>query len=551
MALPGMTTMTLRQLRMLSLACISITIILLYSNSPSTLKQSPRRWRTMSENEKFINSSNSWTDRQACRWLGICGGMNWWRTYRKDTDGPRPALNAQETRAEGHRPHDFSDAWIDPSADPDAWSKHERRLRTIPDYVLEYAPLVHLYGKEKYWPSDIAEHLENTVPKLDDDTIPNFKPTLWNLADLNKYDGARHVFLTSKDDPEADPAWMLSTHNIPGVPKLGGEREKETAVDSIPGKSRGVKDLRPQARKEGWAVATPDYNATEPEQKPIEGDADSDREEPTFEIKVPDLGAQKLLRQRRPSEVSNSSASTHVSRGSQEYGPGLRSNAPGFLICLDKGDGIVDAFWFYFYSFNEGNTVLGIRFGNHVGDWEHTMVRFHHGKPKAVYLSRHSWGSIYSYEALEKVGKRVSADRRSLPSARKLTLMQPVVYSGDGSHAHYPVAGRQDYILPLGMLHDTTSRGPLWDPVQNLKSFTYDPAHDNLRASTLNPKAPTSWFHFAGRWGDKHYDLADRRQYRFFGEYHYANGPTGPKFKHLQRTALCDSDKCNIQDYIS
>ena len=39
------------------------------------------------------------------------------------------------------------------------------------------------------------------------------------------------------------------------------------------------------------------------------------------------------------------------------------------------------------------------------------MVRFQHGKPKAIYLSEHNFGSAYSYEAIEKLGKRVSKTR--------------------------------------------------------------------------------------------------------------------------------------------
>ena len=87
---------------------------------------------------------------------------------------------------------------------------------------------------------------------------------------------------------------------------------------------------------------------------------------------------------------------------------GGRSDAPAVLITVDKGNGVVDAFWFFFYSYNLGNSVLNVRFGNHVGDWEHTVIRFSHGKPKAVFFSEHSFGEAYSYEAVEKIGKRVS-----------------------------------------------------------------------------------------------------------------------------------------------
>ena len=37
--------------------------------------------------------------------------------------------------------------------------------------------------------------------------------------------------------------------------------------------------------------------------------------------------------------------------------------------------------------------------GNHVGDWEHTMIRFEHGKPTSVFLSEHDFGAAYAFHA--------------------------------------------------------------------------------------------------------------------------------------------------------
>lgn len=59
------------------------------------------------------------------------------------------------------------------------------------------------------------------------------------------------------------------------------------------------------------------------------------------------------------------------------------------IVVHDRGDGRVDAFYFYFYSFNEGNEVFGDHTGNHVGDWEHNMIRFQDGKPQAIWYSQH------------------------------------------------------------------------------------------------------------------------------------------------------------------
>ena len=248
---------------------------------------------------------------------------------------------------------------------------------------------------------------------------------------------------------------------------------------------------------------------------------------------------------------------------------------------VDKGNGILDAFWFYFYSYNLGTTVLNIRFGNHIGDWEHSLIRFKDGVPKAVFFSAHSGGLAYAYNAVEK-GKGKGREGR------------PVIYSALGSHAMYASPGSHPYVLPFGLLADVTDKGPLWDPALNhhayhfnttithnadahsisssgslpsthqheswyspppssswWSSHTSDPLSstmsESLQPSSTNPKAPLSWWWYNGHWGDKFYDLSDRRQWRFAGQYHYVNGPFGPRFKNLGRSKVCQSHgSCRI-----
>ena len=213
---------------------------------------------------------------------------------------------------------------------PDILADDPNVIHEIPQYVLDYAPLVHLYSEEQFWPCDIKEHLFHVTPELNYTPIQGLPQlNLTNLDQLNQFEEGRHVFLTSNDNVEDRPDWLSGQINIPD----------DYTDDAI---------------------------------------SDSSKSQPT---------------------MGKSSKQSH----------GGHSDAPAVLLTVDKGDGIVDAFWFFFYSYNLGNLVFNIRFGNHIGDWEHTLIRFEHGKPKIVFVSEHFFGSAYSYSAIEKIGNRVSA----------------------------------------------------------------------------------------------------------------------------------------------
>jgi hypothetical protein len=87
---------------------------------------------------------------------------------------------------------------------------------------------------------------------------------------------------------------------------------------------------------------------------------------------------------------------------------GGRSPAPAVLTVVEKDDGVILAFWFYFYSYNLGNSVFGVGFGDHVGDWEHSVMKFRNGVPETMFISQHTGGRTYTFGAMEKYGKRVS-----------------------------------------------------------------------------------------------------------------------------------------------
>ncbi|KAI1625240.1 hypothetical protein EDD37DRAFT_629152 [Exophiala viscosa] len=471
------------------------------------------------EDSSWMATSKSWLDRKCCRWIGVCGGLHMHWVSATDIFGHRPLVDGKSKKLVDKRPKwDWQHAWTEGNDRPEDWADDERVLREIPDYVMEYAPLVHLYSGEQFWPCDIAEHLYHITPTLNYTPVRSGQDhlTLQNLDRLNEYQPPRWVYLTSNDNVEERPAWLEGEKNIPSEPSDVNDLFEDNdgwvhkpGRTYVQGMKHAISDLKDWLTPEvGEGNSADDFRASETAQSEQDEDA-----------------------RRIHQELKRSTTRDHT----QEKFRGGRSGAPAVLVTVNKGHGIVDAFWFFFYSFNLGNVVLNVRFGNHVGDWEHTAVRFQHGEPKAVFFSEHNFGSAYTYDAVEKLGKR------------------PVIYSAYGTHAMYATPGTHPYVLPWGILHDMTDRGPLWDPALNSHAYTYDYKTENLRSSNLTPSAPTEWFHYGGHWGDKFYPLGDRRQYRFAGQYHYVNGPYGPKFKNLARKKICqgpESAPCVIKNWL-
>lgn len=94
------------------------------------------------------------------------------------------------------------------SASPTSRASKVKRA-TIPDYVLTYAPYSYLYSGETWWPSDVATHMEHVTPEVEYVAVES-NVTLETLDEL-----ASDVFLTSNDNVEDNPAWLLSTDNTP------------------------------------------------------------------------------------------------------------------------------------------------------------------------------------------------------------------------------------------------------------------------------------------------------------------------------------------------
>lgn len=197
--------------------------------------------------------------------------------------------------------------------------------------------------------------------------------------------------------------------------------------------------------------------------------------------------------------------------------------APATLIVVDKGNGWIDAFWFYFYPFNLGPKVLSRGpIGNHLGDWEYTMVRFYDGRPRVTWLSCHESGLWWLYHDLQRQDSRA------------------VVYSAVGTHANYASAGTQQRD-PTGSLVDITDKGTLWDPAANYLAYTFD--GEAFYGVSERESAYGSWLTFSGRWGNRRLPRWDRRQRRYGPKlWRYVDGPQGPLMKGLIRVSPSHDD---------
>ena len=279
-----------------------------------------------------------------------------------------------------------SPIWPEGKMRPGDWAGDSRVLKDIPQYVLDYAPLVHLNSKEYFWPSDMSEHLEHVQTYVNDTRVAG-QSTVGDLGELNNLDGlnGRWVYLESNDyiDMWKDanikglPPWLTGKHNIPVAPADGAKAQVQAVLEDLPAWDEDFHIWHTVGRKQ---------SSSPEELPPAMNERRSD--EP---IKTPSVGG--------------------------------RSSAPAVLIVVEKDEGVVDAFWFFFYSYNLGNSVFTFRFGNHVGDWEHATMRFYNGVPKVMFLSEHEGGKGFTYHAAEKYGKRVRPQNFTLtnPSTNRLS----------------------------------------------------------------------------------------------------------------------------------
>lgn len=89
--------------------------------------------------------------------------------------------------------------------------KKLHKREALPDYAITYAPWTYLYSEEGAFPSDITVHLNHTIPEVDYEATGAAGYVTVDTLDSYGSD----VYLTSEDNIEDNPAWLLSDYGVP------------------------------------------------------------------------------------------------------------------------------------------------------------------------------------------------------------------------------------------------------------------------------------------------------------------------------------------------
>ena len=167
-----------------------------------------------------------------------------------------------------------------------------------------------------------------------------------------------------------------------------------------------------------------------------------------------------------------------------------------------------------FFPYNYGKDVcigldpngvcLGVRttFGNHVGDWEHAIIRFQSGKPVAARIGAHSFGAKYSWDEENRrftyyYGKPTPLETREIKYPQYIFMSEGnhmEVFAANGSHGVWSAEGKFNYFNLIIHLEDFTDRGELWKTEENM--VVWDTTAEYNTTSEMN------FVNFQGLWGN-------------------------------------------------
>lgn len=185
---------------------------------------------------------------------------------------------------------------------------------------------------------------------------------------------------------------------------------------------------------------------------------------------------------------------------------------------------VIDLIYYIYYPFNRGKNCGGVRYENHVGDWEHLTVRLDKDdldNPLQIALAAHSFSNVYDWADIDKVEEN-----------------HPVAHVAWGSHGIWKNEGDHHYDTKMCDLHDYCNKGSSWDSWNHVVAFDFN------RQKGLSGTPWPSWMgeDFTEPGASNPYDPAAGAIYRWGNPTNYCwelwacvltTGPTGPVSKSV------------------
>lgn len=411
---------------------------------------------------------------------------------------------------------------------PIALAKH---TKLIPQFVLDNSPMIYLYSEENYYPGDIASYIPKfqlCLPSKNFKLVPSLKVVLEKtdveipdeicFGEKLEVNGLQQDYMVSLEQTEGAWSFLSLKHE-------DNQENKGNNTFQIP--------------SEALFMTRHSFNPKSPFFLGVK---------PTSMGRAPKTPATLIVRYHHKSGVTKNKIVKETSEQADLLMDSSMENVE-----------FIDAYWGLFYPFNEGAYVMGTGpWGNHLGDWEHVIVRFRPNVKKTsekntleeenasfvanqIWLSAHSGGFAYDFSKISKY------DSNIFPSSTK-----PIVFSARGTHANYASVGQHAHDVPFffSALSDFSDRGLLWDVESNYYGYSFDSyaGEDNDRYIEFVPSGErenelgTEWLNYRGRWGNAKLDKSHPLQKNGYVQWRYIDGPTGPIGKNLERERICQRD---------
>ena len=142
--------------------------------------------------------------------------------------------------------------------------------------------------------------------------------------------------------------------------------------------------------------------------------------------------------------------------------------AKAYAFAVEKEYKYLDLCYFYYAPFNLGKNVVGMEFGDHVGDWEHISVRL---------LCEEKDGKLYYRPVVVDYSAHFMRNYVAWDEVETVEGTHPVAYTACGSHGMWKESGTHVYVNALIVkLKDYCSQGTAWDLWQEgkLETYAYD-----------------------------------------------------------------------------